>query len=194
MKKYKKVRSFMAGNYPSYSDPGNYIQTTFDYDVQKLATLEVNSKEFKELLVRMYQSINKVAIALNDKVAGYHPLTEFVTGAKFFPTTTLSTSGVINLRQEFIKVVDFGPLPDTINKPIPHGITIDANVTFTHIYATATKPTAPFEFIPIPYVFVGGPAGGDIELWVDTLNVNIQTTSNMSAYTRCYVILKYLKN
>jgi len=194
----------MAGNYPDYADLGVYLQTTFTYDVQKLESLDVNSKEFKELLVRMYQSINKIAISLNNKQSGYYPLTEFVSGGQFFPITTSSATGAVNQRQEYVKTFNFGVLPNSTIKAIPHGITINTpndNITFTHIYATGTTsnpvtPIGPAGIYgnlvgwPIPYVY---PHPSEIALYITTTHVVIETFSDYTNTDRCIVVLKYLK-
>jgi hypothetical protein len=74
-------------------------------------------------------------------------------------------------------------------KQVAHGITCNASTTFTRIYGVATNPVAPYSYIPLPYV---GVPGGSIELNVDGMNINIITTDDKTAYTRCYVVVEYL--
>jgi hypothetical protein len=145
-----------------------------------------------QFMIILTQRINQMSIQLNLKTSGQFPLTEFVDGNTFFPNPALSstTAQTPTNRQEFIKVIDFGALPNAGIKTVPHGITIDANTSFTQIYATATEPNS--QFIPIPF---SSPTAliDNIEILVDTTDVIITTAINYSAFTICYVVLKYIK-
>jgi hypothetical protein len=86
--------------------------------------------------------------------------------------------------------VNFGALPNNTTASVAHGISVTANTVFTRIYACGTNPNT--KFVPIPYVNVGTPGDG-VELWVDTTNVNIKTTTaNWTSYT-AIVVVEYLK-
>jgi hypothetical protein len=69
----------------SQKDPGLYIENTSIYDIQSIYSLDINSKQFKEFLVLLTQSINKHAMAINNKDTGFYPLTEFINGQLYFP-------------------------------------------------------------------------------------------------------------
>jgi hypothetical protein len=178
--------------YPQQVNPGSFVPTTNIWDVQQLFRVDVNSDEFKELLVRLYQNVNNIALVLNTKTSGYFVQQEFVIGDVFFqPTATITSNANPQLRQSYRMVVDFGALPNAGTKSVAHNIPdVNSTFTFTNIYATASDPIA-LAYIPIPYAST---TGDDIELDVDATNVNITTTSNRSAFTRCYVVLEYLKN
>lgn len=172
---------------------GLFIPTTSSFDVSRLYEVEVNSPEFKELLVRLYETINTIAIALNLKDSGYYFLQEFVNGQAYFPNPTLSSSTANQpvARQVFRTVVDFGMLPDTTFKSVAHNIAgINSAYTFTRIYACASDPVA-FSYLPIP--FASSVAADIISLQVDSTNVTITTASNRNAYTTTYVVLEYIK-
>ena len=130
--------------------------------------------------------------SLNSKEIGIFNEQEFADGQIWF-----NAANVQQPRYGLRKVINFGVLPNAANKAVAHGINVTANTSFTHIYATATNPTAVFPAIfsvPIPYVNVAIP-GDDIQLYVDATNVNIQTsTANWTAFTTCYVVLEYLQN
>jgi hypothetical protein len=185
----------MASSYPQGQQTGAYIQTTIIQDQQVLRTVDLKGEDFRNILMRLYEALGMHEKSINQRTAGFYPLTEFIDGNVFFPDPALSstTSQKPDLRQEFVKVINYGPLPNTAQTSQPHGITIDANTTFTQIYATATNPVSPFEFVPIPYVSATDP-NGTIEISVDGTNVYITTAEDWSAYTRCLVVLKYLKN
>lgn len=173
---------------------GVFVPTTQIWDVAQLNEIDVQSPEFKELLVRMYQNINNIAIATNLKDTGTYYTQESVNGQTYFPNPALSsaTAQVATPRQVIRKVVNFGSLPNTATKSVAHGITCNTGTSFTRMYATATKPTVAFSYIPIPYAT--SVAGNEIELYVDATNVNIVTAANYSAWTKTYVVLEYLQN
>jgi hypothetical protein len=85
--------------------------------------------------------------------------------------------------------VNFGALPNTSTKSVPHGITVTNTLSWTKIYGSATDQIG-LTGIPIPYVDL---AGNDIQIDVDQTNINISTSSDYSNYTICYVVLEYLK-
>lgn len=162
------------------------VPLTLIWDVAQLQSTDVNSKEFKELLVRMYQYINSIAIALNEKDAGLYLLGEFVNGQQYFPNplTKLQQN-----RTVFRKVINFGTLPNAGVKSVPHYIPINSGYTFTRIYGTASDTTG-LNYIPIPYV---EPSGAIVGITVDATNVNISTVDDRTNYTVCYIVLEYLK-
>lgn len=182
----------MAGSYPNQINPGAFVPTTNVWDVNQIYTTEVNSPAFKELLVRLYQNINNIAINLNLKDTGYYTLDEFLNSQLYFPNPALNstTSQSPEFRQVFRKIIDFGALPDTTFKPMPHGLTITNNFSFTRIYATASDPVG-LNYIPIPYASASGTE--NIELSVNATDVIITTASDRTAFTKTYVVLEYIK-
>jgi len=169
---------------------GAFVPTTFIFDVQQIQSVDVNSPEFKELLVRLYQNINIMANVLNIKDSGFYNTQEFVNGQIFFPNPAFSsaTSAVPVFRQVYRTVVNFGALPNSATKSVPHLITCTPATTFTRIYATASDTTG-LTYIPIPYASTST----IVELKVDSTNVNITTNANLSNYNITYVVLEYLQ-
>jgi hypothetical protein len=172
---------------------GVFVPSTYVWDVARLHEVSVTSPEFKELLVRLYQNINNISLALNIKDTGLYNVIEVVNGQIFFPNPALnsSTPQTPAFRQVYRTVVDFGALPNAATKSVTHGIQITPTTTFTRIYATASNLTGD-TYIPIPYA--SPTAANSIEISVDATNVNITTAIDYSAYTICYVILEYLQN
>ena len=185
----------MAGN-----EIGQFIPTSYIWDMAQLQSTDVTSPEFKELLLRLYQNLNSMALSLNAKDSARYNTDEFVNGQLYFPNPAMNSSTATKPeeRQVYRKVINFGALPNTATKTVAHGIqivppigAINQGFTFTRIYATASDPINGL-YVPIPYA--SSVANDIIELWVDRLNVNITTGADWSAYTVCYVVLEYLKS
>lgn len=171
---------------------GSFLPTTDVYDVESIYTLDINSEEFKLFLVRLRQSINNVALVVNNCETGYFPLFEIMNGQIFFPNPSLNstTSQLPVYRQVFRTTINFGALPNTGTTSVAHGIDFTNTYSITHIYGAATDPVG-LTYIPLPYT--SPTAANNIELYADGTNVNIITGSNRSNYTTTYVILEYIK-
>lgn len=174
---------------------GSFVATTNIWDASQLRDINVNSPEFKELLVRMYQNLSLMSTALNTKDTGYYGLNPFVTGQLFFPnpnnSSQVSPYRSPVFRQSLRQVVNFGPLPNTGTIQIPHGIAVNAATIWTRIYGAATDQIA-LTGIPLP--FASPTLVNNISLSVDDDYVIITTGSNRSNYTETVVILEYLTN
>lgn len=170
---------------------GAFVPSTQVWDVSEVYSTDVNSAQFKELIVRLYQNMNTNSTAVNARDSGIYDTEEFVNGQSYFAATAISsrTNSTSVRRQVFRKVVNFGALPNNTTKSVAHGITVTAGVTFTRIYGSATQPST--KFLPIPYS--SATAADIIELYVDGTNVSIKTGKDMTAFTACYVVLEYLK-
>lgn len=181
----------MPYNYPT--NEGSFVQTTNVWDVSQIAEVDVTSPEFKELLVRLYQNINLIAINLNSRDAGYYTTNEFVNGQLWFPNPALSsqTGTYPANRQVLRKVINFGALPNAGTKAVAHNIPITAGYTFTRIYGTASDTTG-LNYIPLPYA--SPTLVNNIELKVDGTNVTVITGSNRSNFNVAYIILEYIKS
>ena len=176
-----------------FTNRGAFVPTTDVWDVSEIYSTDVNSEEFKELLVRLYQNINKIALSLNIRDAGYYVDQEFVNGQLFFPDPLLNSQTSQNpvFRQVFRKVVNFGVLPNNATKSAAHAIVMNTNFSFTRIYGCASDTGANI-YLPIPYA--SGTGANIIELNVDGTNVNVITNSNRTNFDTTYIILEYIKN
>ena len=134
--------------------------------------------------------MNNMALVTNIKDSGYYLPAEFVNGQLYFPNPdpAVTNPGAKNAvyRQVFRMVVDFGALPNAALKSVAHNIPdISTAFTFTRMYGAATDPIA-LSYLAIPNV--------GITLTADVTNVNVTTVANLTAYTRCYIVLEYLKD
>jgi hypothetical protein len=178
------------------SDVGLFLPSTYVYDVVQLQSVDVKSPEFKELIIRLYQNVNNIILALNQKESAKYPLTEFNTGQTFFPDPALSsTTPQTPTERNVIRIVlNFGALPNTGTKSMAHGVPIDTNYKLTRLYGASTNPTATInapEMIPLPYS--SATLNDNIELYADNTNVYVITATDWSAYTITYIVLEYIK-
>lgn len=170
---------------------GSFVPTTNVWDVAQLYEVDVNSREFKELLVRLYQNLNVMSVVINNKDSALYTTQEFVNGQLFFqnPALTSQTTSTPALRQVIRLVINFGALPNTGTKSVAHGLTINNSYTFTRIYGCASDTTG-LNYIPLPYA--SPTLVNNIELRVNSTNVVVTTGSNRSNFNVCYIILEYL--
>lgn len=166
---------------------GSFIPLTQTWDVSEIYTVDINSTAFKELLVRMYQNLNNMAIALNTKDTGMYPTSELVNSQLWFPNPLLdsTTAQTATQRQVYRKVINFGTLPNAGTTNVAHGLTFDANTRLTRLYGASTDPVG-LTYIPLP--------NPNAMLSLTTTNVVITTTVNYSMYTTTYVIIEFIRN
>jgi hypothetical protein len=171
---------------------GMFVPTTPVFDVQSLKGKDLSSEEFLQFLVAVTQRINNISIQLNLKDIGVYPLTEIVNGQTFFPNPDLTESTELqpSPRQGLRTTVNFGQLPNAGTKSVPHGITFDDAITFVDIYGAATLPST--AGIPISFSSTVN-INQNISIDVDPINVNIITAIDYSAFTRCIVVIEYIK-
>ena len=169
---------------------GMFLPTTEILDVDELYGTDVNSKEFKELIVRLAQSFNRSLLVTNNKESAFYDTKEFLTGQTYFPESVDSTPDQsIERRYVYRKVIDFGALPDTAAKSVAHGLTFTTGTIFTRIYGSATDPSAgALAALPLPYA--SPVLANNIELSVSNANVTVTTGSDRTAFTKCYIVVE----
>lgn len=177
-------------------DQTNYgisLPTTWVMDVQELQDTEFGSEQFKKLLERLYQNLNRMCEAIAAKENGYYAQNQYVTGQQYFPNpaTLITAQSTVNYRQSFRVAVNFGALPNTGTKSVAHNIPFNLAYTLTDIWGAATDPVS-LDYIPLPYSSASGTT--NIELYADGTNVNVITASDRSAFTTCIIVVEFLKN
>lgn len=165
-------------------DVGLFLGTTDVYDLQRLAEVDPLSEDFKLLMVRLYQNLNNIVIALNLKDTGYYVKTPFVNGQQFFRTSSSPQAE----RMVYRLVIEVGALPPGVTT-VAHNIGIPNinTYTFTRIYGTANDNTGN-NFYPIPFV---GDAGAFISLVVNLTKVVLDNESGIS-FNECIVVVEYI--
>lgn len=171
---------------------GLFVGTTNVWDVNQVYAANIENPQLEELLVRLYQNICDISIALNLKDSGLYFGQQFINGQTFFPNpaNTSQTQTAPAERQVYRLTINFGPLPNATSTSVPHGIPITSMTTFTRIYATASDTTGK-NYIPIPYV---ENTGNNIGINVNSTNVTITTVDDRTNFNVCYVILEYMQN
>lgn len=181
----------MAASYPSQLNPGMMLPTTNVWDAQQVYATEVTDPAFKELIVRLYQNLNNVSLAVNLKDTGYYTLQEFLNSQAFFPNPALNstTPAAPVFRQVFRLVLNFPGLNAGVNAQ-NHNLVITTGYSFTRIYGCASN-TVTFDYFPIPFASAGGAA--NIEIRVTATQVIITNNSGVT-FDKCYAILEYIKS
>lgn len=139
-------------------------------------------KEPKEMREFLQEQIKRISSVVNTKGGALYIPVEQASFQKYF---TSRDSNVF--RDGYRMVVDFGPLPASGDKRVPHNIKFNKNFALTDLYAAATDPVN-LSYIIIPYV-----ASNPIKIELDAHDVIISVTSDRSSYTICYVVIEYLK-
>lgn len=161
-------------------------------------SLEIPSdpKQFQEIISLM---VKRIIDAVNKKEGSLYYLQELGNFQQYWGIDSLGNPVPYTFRNVYRKSVNFGALPNSTTKSVPHGIVgIQASsglstFSFTRIYATSSNQINGSElFIPIPWASASGT--DNIEITVDNTNVNITTTTNKSKFTVTYVVLEYMKN
>lgn len=175
----------------SQSNFGLFVPTTNVFEIQS-ANID---QGLKNILVRLYQDINTIALSLNGKDSGIYDTQEFLTGKIYYPSKSQSStsSGTANMRPVFRKIINTGPLPNAGTISVPHNIPISGGYFFTQIYGTASNQGGT-SYIPLPAsnFFVLG-VNQNIKLEVTDTNVVITTADNFSTYVNSLVTLEYIK-
>lgn len=168
---------------------GLFVPTTQVWDISTVPVAEeLKGDELRELIVRLYQNLNVIALAVNRKESATYGISNFITSGQYYPNPATGTQ---EFRSVVRTVVDFGALPNTATKAVAHNIPFNAGFTLTRLYAAATDTTG-LNYIPIPYA--SSVAANSIELRVDNTNVYIATGSNRTNFNVCSVVIEYLMN
>ena len=163
---------------------GSYVPTTNVWEVARLYEVDVNSPDFKELLVRLYQNVNNIAISLNTKATGYYINEEFVSGKLFYNP---ASNDPLELRPGYLMAVNTGALGAGVTS-IDHNIAVTNTFHWMFIYGAATNTGALVGY-PLPFA---GATGNNIEVSVTATQVVINNSSGVT-FTDSQVTLEYCK-
>lgn len=164
---------------------GFFIPTTSIFEIQNIASVDIFSPDFKDLIVQLYQNINNIANAVNAKDTGLYNLQEFVTGSTYFNP---NSPNPLDARSVFRSTYNIGALNAGVTNA-PHGLTIGTTWQFVRIYGCASN-TATNNYYPLPFASAGG--ANNIELRANATNIVITNNSGV-VFTSATVVLEYLK-
>lgn len=158
------------------SNTGSFVSPIENYDIGSLYNIDLNSEQFRELLIRLFNSVNLISQVLNTKETGYYLLQEMVNSSLYFKSVTSNSQN--DLRPEYIKVVVIANLGAAAT--VPHGLDGGPTYTFTEIRTTASRDTVNNRSYDIPSTYIDG------------ANVVVTNTTGL-IFPVCLVVLKYLK-
>lgn len=163
------------------------LSTTEIYDVAEISSMDVKSKEFKELIIRLVMNANKQNIAINGKDTGIHDVLETITGQTFPPEAgrTIPRAGYSKC------FIDFGALPNSAPKSLAHGLTLNTALMITDLWGIAADP-ATNTYLKLPYS--SAVLANNIELNITGANIVVTPGSDRRAFTKTYIFIEYLKD
>jgi hypothetical protein len=164
------------------ANAGVFVQQSPIFDVGELQDVDLNSENFRELLVRLYQQMTNISIVLNLKTSGYYTNTEFVTSELYFAPD----NNPANMRSIFMMTVDTGVINPGLNPGIPHGLTIASTWRFISIYGAANN-TSTNNYYSLPYAAAAG-----IEVRLNATDIVIDNSTGLT-FLESEIILKYIK-
>jgi hypothetical protein len=132
------------------------------------------------------EQLKKISEGVNVRDIALYIENETLTGGQFVP----STNDLTALRSVFRKTIDFGSLPNASTKSVAHGLSIDNRFTLVKLITAATDPS---NFLSLSIPYASATLTDVIEINMDDTNINITTSKDYSSYTRCYVIIEFLK-
>ena len=168
---------------------GSFIPQNNIWDVSQIYATEGISPQLQELLVRMYQNLNMMAINVNIKTSGYYDTTDFVDGSLWFPNPLYNstTTSFPSYRQELRKIIYLNSLPPGITA-VNHNIVANASLSFTDLRGTAND-TIGFNYRS----FCCSGAGVDISITANATQVTL-TNNTAITFNVVYVRLEWLTN
>lgn len=155
--------------------------TNFDVFLPLANTFPSQWDEARPLIT---EYLNKISNAINIREIGWLISKEYPTGGQLFSSVEGQFRSVLR------EVIDFGALPNSATKSVPHHISYDSNFSLLNLVAGASDPVG-LTAIPIP--FASSILTENIKLTIDNTNINITTDMNYSNYTICYVTIIYVR-
>lgn len=148
---------------------------------------DVIPEKWDDARIILVEQLKRLANGVNGREISYFLDEELLAGKFFIPGFNNNQA----FRSVLRTVVVFGALPNAGTKSVPHNITVDQNFSLIDLWASATKPTAAYSALNIPYA--SPTLNENIKINIDATNVNITTAINYSAYTVCYVVIEYIQ-
>ena len=172
------------------SNFGLYIPTTANFDPSEILNIKGIDPAMADLLIRLHQNFNSMALALNLKESAYYIEDEFLTGQQFFNDLPYQdNSAQYQYRLPYRIARNFGALPNNTSASVAHGLDL-TNATATRIFGAATKSDKT-SFLPIPYA--SPTLSNNISLEITNTDIVITTGSNRTDYN-AIVVFEFLRD
>lgn len=157
----------------SFSSDNTSLQNQLPLSVELSTDLADMRYEINDL----YQSI---ASSVNSKSGGLYVPQEKINSEQYFDATNVQ-----KFKNVYRMVVDFGALPNAGSKSVAHNIP-DWNEDYrlTASWGASTDPVA-LEALPLP--------NDGILVQINSTDVTITTSSNLTAFTETTVVIEYTK-
>jgi hypothetical protein len=146
---------------------------------------ETDSQDFPVVLKNRFEEISYL---LNRKIEGTFSSEESLTGQRLVLDS--NPPGVIG-NEIFRRVIDFGSLPNSSTKKVPHYIAITEDLAITKLYGTATRQGTTGTFAALTFPQKTNVYRVDLEM--DGIEVKVVTNYDLSLYLRCFIFIEYVK-
>jgi len=157
----------------SYSSDNPALQNQLPLSIE----LPTDQAQFRNRMNDLYQ---KIASSVNSKEGGLYVPEEKVTGQQYFDSTNPQKN-----KNVYRMVVDFGALPNSTSKSVSHNIQgLNGETRLTRAHGASTDIDS-IEFLPIP--------NDGILLEINSQNVIVTTTSDLTAFTETTVTIEYTR-
>lgn len=170
---------------------GSFVPTTNSYDISEVINAKLD-KNMEQLLIKLYQNLNILALNVNMRDVGYYNTLEFTNGQQWYPDPSINSTKQTDAAFRPVNriVINFGAMPLVAGtKQVAHGLSLTKAASFTRIYGVANNQTNQL-YVPIPY---SSATGDNIELYVDNTYVHVTVNSNTWAtYGLVYIIIEYI--
>jgi len=170
--------------YGPSNNTGQFVPSTNVWDVSQIYSADINSAEFKELFVRLYQTINNVAVVLNNKESGTYSNQEFINTRSY---TDPANYNQTMLRPSWRTVFFGGALGPGVTT-FAHNLPITASWNAGEIYGEATDNIG-FNYYPMSWV---GTGGAYLSVRVTGTDIVIDNETGV-VFTEYKVVLVFLK-
>lgn len=145
--------------------------------------------DWKEAQLALTNYLIKVAEAVNARDIGQYQDANVSGGVNISDTVTgqawYTTGDANKFRYGSRTVVKMGTLANAGATTVAHGIAVTSNTVFTHIWGVANNPGTLSYPLPNPGI-------DSVSVEVNATNVIVTSTTDLTAFTDCFVVLEWV--
>lgn len=172
------------------TDQGNFITTLPNFNLEGM---DINSREFRQFIVILTNTVNDICMAINNKESGYYSTYEFLTGKQLYPDPALdgTTAEQPNRPGIYRKCFRYTtPLLNAGTTTIAHDLAMDTQWKVIDLWGTTFDSTA-HQWLALPFA---GVAADAIDLYADFTNIYIKTQTDRTTCTFTNIVIEYTKS